>query len=160
MATGTIGQLSEFSPETDSVTAYMERVQFFLETNVIKREKYIAVLLSTIGIRTHAILRDILAPEALRDKSFDELVDALKRHFEPRSLLIVERFKFHRNQAPGESVSSFVAVLGRLTLHCKFGAHLDKALRDRLVCGLGREADQKRLLTEPDLMCLPRQWRS
>ena len=117
------------------------------------RERNTAVLLSTIGIRTHAILRDILAPEALRDKSFDELVDALKRHFEPRSLLIAERSKFHRcNQAPGESVSSFVAALGRLTLHCEFGVHLDEALRDRLVCGLSSEADQKRLLTEPDLM--------
>ena len=90
----------------------MERVQFFPEANEIKREKYVAVLLSTIGIRTHAILQNILAPEALRDKSFDELVDTLKRHFKPKPLVIAERFKFHRcSRAPGESVSSFVAAL-------------------------------------------------
>ena len=57
MATGTIGQRPEFNPEIDSVTAYMERVQFFLEANEIKREKYVAVLLSTNGIRTHTLLR-------------------------------------------------------------------------------------------------------
>ena len=90
MATDTIGQLSEFNPEIDSVTAYIERVQFFLEANEIKREKYIAVLISTIGIRTHAKLWDILAPEALRDKSSDELVNVLKHHFEPKPLVIAE----------------------------------------------------------------------
>ena len=80
----------------------MERVQLFLEANEIKREKYIAVLLNSIGIRTHTILQDVLTPEAQRDKSFDELVDALKRHFKPKPLVIAERFKFHRcNQARG-----------------------------------------------------------
>ena len=67
-------------------------------------------------------------------------------------LVIAKRLKFYRhNQARGETVSSFVAELRRLTIHCKFGAHLDEALRDRLVCGLNSEAAQKRLLTEPDL---------
>ena len=77
-------------------------MQFFLEAKEIKRERYIAVLLSTIGIRTHAIPWDILMPEALRGKSFDELVDALKRQFELKPLDIAKRFKFHRrNQALG-----------------------------------------------------------
>ena len=152
MAAGTIGQLTEFDPEVDSVSAYVERVQFFLEANEVKREKYVAVLLSTIGAKTHAVLRNLFAPESLREKSFGELVAALKRHYEPKPLVIAERFKFHRRvQAPGESVSTFVAELRRLTIHCEFRAHLDEALRDRLVCGLSSEATQKRLLTEPDL---------
>ena len=36
MAAGTIGQHTEFNQEIDSVSAYMERVQFFLEANEIK----------------------------------------------------------------------------------------------------------------------------
>ena len=48
-------------------------------------------------------------------------------------------------------MSLFVAALRRLTLHCEFGAHLDKVLRNCLVCGLSSEATQKRLLTESDL---------
>ena len=44
MAAGTIRQLTEFDPEVDSVSAYVGRVQFFLEVNNIKRGKYVAVL--------------------------------------------------------------------------------------------------------------------
>ena len=38
-----------------------------------------------------------------------------------------------------------------MSMNCKFGTHLDDALRDRLVCGLRSEATQKKLLTEKDL---------
>ena len=34
---------------------------------------------------------------------------------------------------------------------CEFGASLGKSLRDHFVCGLHKEAHQKRLLSEPDL---------
>ena len=44
-----------------------------------------------------------------------------------------------------------MAELRRLSTHCKFGAFLDEALRDRLVCGLRSESIQKKLLTEADL---------
>ena len=37
-------------------------------------------------------------------------------------------------------------------INCEFGALLDEALRDCIVCGLDSKAAQKRLLTEPDLM--------
>ena len=36
-------------------------------------------------------------------------------------------------------------------MSCEFGAILGEALRDRLVCGLGNKAHQKRLLSEPEL---------
>lgn len=38
--------------------------------------------------------------------------------------------------------------LQRLASTCKFGTHLNEALRGRFVCGLQRRAIQKRLLTE------------
>lgn len=44
MAAGTIRQLTEFDPEVDSVSAYVGRVQSFLEVNNIKSEKYTPVL--------------------------------------------------------------------------------------------------------------------
>ena len=44
-----------------------------------------------------------------------------------------------------------MAELRRLATNCKFGAYLDEAMRDRLVCGLRDEDAQKRLLSEEDL---------
>ena len=83
---------------------------------------------------------------------FEHLVAAFKQHFKPKSLVIAERFPFHRRtQVEAESINEYIAELRRLTTHCKFGAFLDEALRDRLVCGLRNEGIQKSLLTEADL---------
>ena len=98
------------------------------------------------------MLRNLLAPTLPKDKTLDEIVDVLTKHYEPKTLVIAERFQFHRrNQAVGESVAEYVAGLRLLTRHCEFGAYLDDALRDRFVCGLRSETIQKKLLTETDL---------
>ncbi len=42
----------------------------------------------------------------------------------------------------------YVAELQCLSTHCEFRAYLPEALRDRFVCGIRNEGNQKRLLTE------------
>ena len=111
------------------------------------------MLLSVIGGKTYALLGSLLAPEKPKDKMFEQLSDVLQKHFEPKPVVIVQRFHFHRrNQAPGETVAEYVAELRRLATHCKFEGYLEEALRDRLVCGLKNEGVQKRLLTYTDLI--------
>ena len=83
-------------------------------------------------------MRNLLAPTLPKDKSFNEMVDALKKHSEPKVLVIAEQFKFHsQGQAVGESVAQYIAELRRLATHCKFDAHLDEALRDHSCAGVG-----------------------
>ena len=148
----TIGILPEFDPSRGSFTAFVERVQFLLSANGVKEDKYAAVLLSAVGEETYALLRNLVSPSSPKEKTFEEIVKTLQAHFEPRPLVIAERFRFHRrNQRSDESVADFVAELRRLAKDCEFRDHLDEALRDRFVCGLLNEATQKRLLTESNL---------
>ena len=87
-----------------------------------------------------------------KKKSFEELAKVLKKHFEPKPLVIAKRFTFHRrNQSSTESVLDYVAELRHLATHCDFADYLNQALRDRLVCGIRSENIQKRLLIEVDL---------
>jgi hypothetical protein len=87
-----------------------------------------------------------------QEKSLADIIAALKDHFEPKPIVIAQRFHFHRrNQLPAESVAEYVAELRRLSTHCDFGAYLNGALRDWLVCGLHQESIQKRLLAVKDL---------
>ena len=51
------------------------------------------VLLSAIGGKAYDLLRNLLVPAALKDKSLKELMTALKSHFEPKLLIIAKRFK-------------------------------------------------------------------
>jgi len=86
----------------------------------------------------------LVTPSLPKDKSFVQLVDILKKHYEPKPLIIAEHFNFHRRaQQTGESVKEFAAELRCLTIHCDFGDHLDEALRDRFACGLNSETTQK-----------------
>ena len=49
-----------------------------------------------MGEKAYDLLRNFLVPAALKDKSFKELVTALKKHFELKPLIIAEHFKFHQ----------------------------------------------------------------
>ena len=151
-ANHTFGHIQEFQPDSDSITAYIERMNLFFVANDVPNEKKVAVFLSVIGGKTYTLLRSLLSPQLPQSKSYSELVDSLKRHYEPKPLVIAERYHFHRrNQAAGEMIAQYVAELRRLSTHCEFDAYLDQALRDRLVCGLSNESIQKRLLAESDL---------
>ena len=150
--TAIIGRVQEFVPETEALSAYLERLQLFFDANNIAEDRKVSVLLTVIGVKNYALLRSLVAPSLPRDKTFDELVLKLKAHFEPKPLVIAERFHFYRrSQEPDESVLTYIAELRRLTARCEFGAFLDEALRDRFVCGLRSENIQKRLLSEDKL---------
>jgi len=112
----------------------------------------VAVFLSVIGAKTYTLLRNLLAPTK-PEASLASLTSALKNHFEPKRVVIAERFHFHCcNQEPGEGIADYVAELRRLSAHCNFeAAQLERALRDRLVCGLRNKACQRWLLTKSDL---------
>ena len=142
MAAGTtIGHIEQYRPGNEVFSSYLERVEQFFIANNIKDDRKKATFLSLIGSQTYAILKNLVSPNLPKDKSYADLVAALKKHYEPTPLVIAERFHFHRrSQAVRESISEYMAELRRLTTHCKFGAFLDEALRDRLVCGLRNEA--------------------
>ena len=120
--------------------------------NGIEESKQVPALLTAIGGQTYALLRNLLAPAKPNTKTFAQLKEALKQHYDPKPLVIAERFYFHRRcQQAGESIAEYIAELRRLATNCEFGENLEQALRDRLVCGLKHEPTQKRLLTEASL---------
>ena len=146
------GQLQAFNPDTDSVTAYIERVHLFFAANEIPDKKTVAVFLSTIGGKTYELLRNLVSPKPPESLRLSELTDILKLHYELQPLVIAERFHFHRRfQTTDESIAEFMAQLRRLSKHCDFQDYLEQALRDRLVCGLRNEGIQRRLLAEAKL---------
>ena len=116
----------------------------FLVANSIEEDKQVPVILSVLGGKVYALLRDLLAPAKPSDKSFDDLSDVLTKHLESKPVVIAKRFHFHRrNQATGEFIVHYVTELHRLVTHCKFGGYLSEVLRDRLVCDLKSESTQK-----------------
>jgi hypothetical protein len=148
----TYGKINEYQPEEEKITSYLERVDILFSANNFAEGKRVVVLLSVIGSKTYGTLCDLVAPERPQDKTSADLMQALKNHYEPKPLVIAERFHFYRrSQGATESVTEYVAQLRKLATHCEFGEFLSEALRDRLVCRLVSASTQKRLLSEANL---------
>ena len=98
-------------------------------------ERRQAVLLTTIGAKAYKLLWNLVYPRKLQDKSHEELVDAMKQHYNPKPSVIVQRHKFNcRFWKERESVAQYLSELCTMSEFCEFGQSLDDMLRDRLVC--------------------------
>ncbi|XP_071963879.1 uncharacterized protein [Antedon mediterranea] len=147
-----IGRLDPYDGEAEDWASYVERLEAYFMANGVDDDKRVPTLLSLIGPKTYGLLKNLVVPDLPSTKTFPELVDSLERHLSPKPLVIAERFRFHkREQHEGETIQAYLADLRRLTKHCEFGAQLNDALRDRLVCGIRSGSIQKRLLAEAKL---------
>ncbi|XP_059201274.1 uncharacterized protein K02A2.6-like [Centropristis striata] len=146
------GRIDDFKPENEPRSAYIERLEQFFVANDIADDKKVATLLSVMGATTYGLLRNLVRPRKPKDKTFGEIVTVLKEHFEPKPLLVAERFRFNRcNQKATQPVAQYVAELKQCAANCEFGTNLDASLRDRFVSGIRNKACQRRLLSENDL---------
>ena len=94
--TAAIGHLSEFQPQREKVSGYLEHVSLYFEANDVAKDKQVAVLLTAIGGETYALLTSLLSPAKPCDKSYREITTVLKAHFEPKPIIIAKLFLFYR----------------------------------------------------------------
>ena len=147
-----MGQVGEYIDGKEDIASYIKRVELYFAANCVEADYEVATFVALIGADAYGVLRNLLAPELQKDKSFYELKELLVSHSSPKPILIAERFKFHRrNQHESETVAQFVVELKRLALKCEFGTFLEEASRDCLVCGLKSMQIQKKMLAERDL---------
>ena len=87
-----------------------------------------------------------------KDTPFTDIVKALENHYNPAPLEIAESFDFGtRYQKQDESISDLIVALKKLSIRCNYGEFLNRALRDRLVCGLKNPKIRNKLLNTEDL---------
>ena len=106
-STKTIGHMQEFNPASETVLAYLERFELFIAANAINEEKLVPTLLIVVRFIHDSLLGGLISPDLPMDKSFSELVDILKKHYDPEPIVIAERFRFffQRSQSHGESIN-------------------------------------------------------
>ena len=127
--------MQEFDPQVETMTAYLERLELYFDANTVVAEKKVSALLYGIGPKVYEVLRSLLAPNRPQDKEFANLDTTLKDHYDPKPLVIAERFRFYKhNQSSTETIADFLADLRRLTIRCGLDTFLEQALRDRLLC--------------------------
>ena len=150
----THGSIGDFQHTQEPWQSYVERLQqYFVANDVDAAVKQRAILLSIVGGKTYQLIRNLLVPAKPTERRFDEIVEAVRNHYQPVPSVIVQRFNFHtRACKSGANVSTYVSELRKLSEYCDFGdTLLEDMLRDRLVCGINDKRVQRRLLAEPRL---------
>ena len=69
---------------------------FFQANGIAEDEKKVPVFLSIAGGDIYALLRSLLSPVKPQEKTFAELKAELTKHFQPKKVIIAERFNFHQ----------------------------------------------------------------
>ena len=92
----TVGRVSEFNPNEGDWNTYTEQLKLFFEANRISDESQRkAILLSSCGITTYKLFKGLIGPSNPGKTSFDELMQLMLHHQNPRPNMIAERFKFN-----------------------------------------------------------------
>ena len=132
---------------------YAERLEQYFGANGIQEDtKKVAVLLCVMGEKPYELVHNLLVPAKPASKKYQQIVDVMTEHLQPKPLIIAEHFKYHkRNQGSSKTVSQYLAELRKLAEKCKFEGYLDEALQDHFICGLCSETIQRRLLGDKEL---------
>uniref|UniRef100_UPI00398F2777 uncharacterized protein n=1 Tax=Pristiophorus japonicus TaxID=55135 RepID=UPI00398F2777 len=148
--------LKDFT-EGNDWDAFMERLEYFFIANDLTGntnaliEKRKAILLSSCGDEVYRLVRDLLAPVSAKDKSYEQLIELIRNQLKPKESILMARHKFYHHCRPeGQDITKYAADIRRLAAPCDFGTHLNEALRDVFVMGIGHEGLLHKLLsTEP-----------
>lgn len=137
----------------DDFGLYKLRLGHFLSLNRVADDKAkVDMLASFGGADLYKILHSLIQPEKIETKKYDELIELLDKHFTPKHNIVAESFKFNkREQKEGETVAEYIVELKSMAQKCSFGDFLDRALRDRFICGIANEAIQRRLFNDESI---------
>lgn len=77
------------------ITVYIAQIENHCMPYNIKPEKKVNLFLANISHELFSQLRDLFLPQELSEQTFETIKNTLTDHFQPRSNIIVGRFKFH-----------------------------------------------------------------
>ena len=72
------GKIGKFDEKQEEWTQYVERLDHFFANEIAKAGKKRAILLTVIGPMAYKLLRNLVAPAKPGEKSYDDLVAAMK----------------------------------------------------------------------------------
>ena len=93
-----MGKIEPFNPASESITAYVERVSLYFEVNDIADAKKVSTFLMLMGAQTYNLVRSLVAPTPPKEKTMEQLIAVLEAHFNPKKLVISERYHFYQNR--------------------------------------------------------------
>ena len=90
------GVVSPYNGNQEEWVEYAERLENYFITNeiadVVKRK---AILLNSVGAPTYRLIKRLTLPGMPKDLTFEEIVDRVRNHFNPKPSPIIKQFEFN-----------------------------------------------------------------
>lgn len=149
----TANAIQVFAKDSDKWSIWLERLEnAFLIFNIEDDADKATLLLHYMGTESYNAFRNKTLPDDVKTKTYKNITDAMKEIYEPKTLEVVENFKFHsRKQLETESVMQYSLALKKMAENCNFGNFLQTALRNQFVFGLRNTKMQQRMLEVEEL---------
>ena len=125
------GSLGPYDTSTDWKLYEMAIKQFLLANSIAaptgtNPDRRKAILLSSIGIRSLGVIRSLCAPDDPDTKTFDQLLELLKKHGKPPTKSIARQKLAEAKQAESESIDDFIVRLRELSIDCHYETAVDR----------------------------------
>jgi len=133
---------------------WITRLKRQLTVQKVKEEDKLAYLYSLMGSVPFGILRKTILSKKPLEVKFEEVNEAMRKHYEPESLEIIEVCKFQKMmQEDSETIAHFLSRLRRQATKCDYEDYQDNAIRNQLVLGM-KEKKIQQTLYETDKLTL------
>lgn len=76
--------LKKFDSDCMNVAIYLEQFDSYCDVCNVPSDKKITLFIPAICLDLHNLLRDMFAPESVREKSFENITDKLKEHLKQK----------------------------------------------------------------------------
>ena len=97
MTVTTFGRILECDEKLKDWIQYSNRLEHCFTANEINdANKKRVILFTVIRPKAYKLLQNLIAPEKLEDKSYTDLVEAMKKHHNPKPSEIIQQHKFFR----------------------------------------------------------------
>lgn len=147
----TMGDDIKYRLNVDDWDTFVERMELYFDVNDTPEEKWVAEILTRVNEDSFKMIKNLALPRKPKDLSFEELVQLVSSHLNPKPSQQAERFKFSKaRQYPNEPVNKFVARLKNLSLNCNFD-NLEESLKDQFVNGVKSDEIRAECFQKSDL---------
>lgn len=132
-----IGHIETFVPGT-SFAQYVEQIEWIFKINKISEEEKLSYFLALCGRETYSELKLLHPGVDLAEKTYDAIIESLKRRFDKADTDMFQRYKFYNMvQGDSETAEDFILKVKLQAESCEFGAAFkETAIRDKLVMGV------------------------
>ena len=148
-----LGHVSVFDPANEEWEAWEERLESYLTLNEVAAEKKIHVLLTFIGAKTYALVKDLCGGTKPRDKTYEQLTELIQGQLNPKPGKWAQRYKMLQKKQGEESLMDFAAALQKLVATCAYTTNVakDEALTLCMIQGVKNNDVREKLIANDDM---------